>query len=122
MYPCVVSVSQYLLSPHSYAVMIVCWNHDPQERAKFVSLTQQLSNILEQEAGYLDLRRSLSWRAHQKPQKIASGAKAPALQSIGEGVMEESVEMEELETNAAKRMELREDEVNERDCEEDCAV
>ena len=101
--------------------MIMCWKSDPQGWAKFATLTQQLSDLLEQEAGYLDLRRSLSWRAHRKPQKKASKALAPVLQSVDEGVMEkqeESVELEEVKVSAAKKMELRkEDEANEKDCD-----
>ena len=97
--------------------MIICWSSDPQERAKFASLTQQLSNLLEQEAGYLDLRRSLSWRTHRKPQKKA---KAPVLQSIDESVTEkeeEKVEMAEVEINDARKMKLREEaDTNEKDC------
>ena len=90
--------------------MIACWSNDPKERAKFASLTQQLSSLLEQEAGYLDLRRSLSWSTHRKPQKKASRAKPPDLQSTDEGVMKKEEECVEMEMN------LREgDEVNERD-------
>ena len=96
--------------------MIACWNSDPQERTKFASLTQQLSNLLEQEAGYLDLRPSLSWRTHRKPQKKA---KAPVLQSIDESVIEkeeERVEMAEVEINGARKMKLREEaDTNEND-------
>jgi len=93
--------------------MIACWSSDPQERAKFASLTQQLSNLLEQEAGYLDLR------THRKPQKIASRAKPPVLQSIDESVTEkeeERVEMAEVEINDARKMKLREVDTNEKDC------
>lgn len=60
----------------------------------------------------------LSWRKHQKPQKKASREKAPVLQSVDEEKMEKeekSVEMEDIEINAAKKMELKGD-------EEDCAV
>ena len=62
----------------------------------------------------------LSWRKHQKPQKKASKAKAPVLQSVDEGVMEkqkESVEMEEVKVSAGKIMELRKDEASEKDCD-----
>jgi len=100
--------------------MIACWSSDPQERAKFASLTQQLSNLLEQEAGYLDLQRSLSWRTHRKPQKKASRAKPPVLQSTDESVTEkeeERVEMAEVEIKDARKMKLREEaHTNEKDC------
>lgn len=46
-----------------------CWHTDQKDRPKFANLAHQLSNLLEQEAGYLDLGPSLSWRKHAQPQK-----------------------------------------------------
>ena len=74
--------------------MSMCWNIDPQERTKFSNLAEQLSNLLEQEAGYLDLRIhcSLSWKTRGQARKKAAGVKVPVEQSIDEKE-EESVEM-----------------------------
>ena len=104
------SESYCFLLLYSYAIMIACWNSDPQERAKFASLTQQLSNLLEQEAGYLDLRPSLSWTTHRKPQQKACKAKPPVLQTNDEKLMKRKEECVEM------KMKLKEgDEVNEKD-------
>ena len=93
---CSVSESYFFLLLCSYAILIVCWKSDPQKRAKFAILTQQLSKMLEEEAGYLDLSCSLSWKVMEKEER--------------------SLEMEEVKINAAKKMELREGDV------EDCAM
>ena len=89
--------------------MIACWSSDPQERAKFASLTQKFSNLLEQEAGYLDLCRSLSWRTHRMPQKKAFKAKPPVLQSTNEKEMKMKEECVEMKTKLKE-----DDEVNEK--------
>ena len=101
--------------------MSVCWNSDPHGRAKFADLSQQLSNMLEQEAGYLSLRRSLTWKTRGETPKKAAMAKAPILQSVKERVMggaemdeaEESAEMDEAEVSDAEKM--RSGEAYERD-------
>ena len=75
--------------------MTICWKSDPEERTRFADLVQQFSNMLEQEAGYLNLHRSLSWRTRKK----ASRAKA---QSVDKHVIEkekESMEMDEVVLN-----------------------
>lgn len=59
-----VSVSIMTLSfllPYSYAIMKICWYYDPRKRTKFAILAQQLSDLLEQEAGYLVLHHPLHW-------------------------------------------------------------
>ena len=95
---------------YSFATVMSCWDADPQNRPKFADLVQQLSDVLEQEAGYLDLRRSLSWR---KPQmKEDSMTDTPALQSIKAEVNEtfgEDVELEKIKnavTEATNQMAL----------------
>ena len=40
--------------------MILCWNVDPQERPRFSKLVNNFSDLLEQDADYLELSRSLS--------------------------------------------------------------
>ena len=79
--------------------MSMCWNIDPQERTKFSNLAEQLSNLLEQEAGYLTLRicHSLSWKTSGQAQKKGTGVKIPVEQSIDENE-EESVEMGKEDT------------------------
>jgi len=101
--------------------MSVCWNSDPQGRAKFADLEQQLSNMLEQEAVYLSLRRSLSWKTRGETPKKAAMAKAPILQSVEKRVMggaemdeaEESAENDEAEVSGVELK--RSDEAHKRD-------
>lgn len=76
-----------------------CWDGDPQNRPRFADLVQQFSDLLEQEAGYLDLCRSLSWRKHGKFLKEDSKMSTPILKS-DEKVSEkygEDVELKEAE-------------------------
>ena len=63
----------------SYAIITSCWYSDPQERTIFANLTEQLSNLLEKESGYLHLglRHSLRWKTHGKSEKKDFPAKTP---------------------------------------------
>lgn len=77
---------------YSYAIIVDCWYTDQHNRPKFNELVQQLSTLLEQEAGYLDLGQSLSWREHSQPQDIASRASVPTIQKVEEEVKSEEQE------------------------------
>ena len=95
--------------------MKICWNSDPRGRAKFADLEQRLSSMLEQEAGYLSLRRFLTWKTHGETPKKAAIMKAPILQSVEERVMgkeEESVWLDEENISGASERSV---EANERD-------
>lgn len=94
--------------------MTICWNSDPEKRTKFTDLVQQFSNLLEQEAGYLNLRRSLSWRTRKKTFVV----KTPTPQSVDKQVIgkeKESAEMDEVEMNASSTIELKGGEAMESD-------
>ena len=94
--------------------MTICWNSDPEKRTKFTDLVQQFSNLLEQEAGYLNRRRSLSWRTRKK----AFVVKTPTPQSVDKQVIgkeKESAETDEVEMNASSTIELKGGEAMERD-------
>ena len=84
-------VTHNFLLPYSYAIVKVCWNHDPRKRTKFAVLAGQLSDLLEQEAGYLDLNHPLHWGTRRQ-----SWTKAPMLQQCEDdkaaGKEDESVE------------------------------
>lgn len=41
-----------------YDVMLLCWHLNPRKRPRFSSLVTKLSEIIEVEAGYLDLSQS----------------------------------------------------------------
>ena len=69
---------------YSCAVITDCLYTDQHKHPKFFDLVEQLSNILEQEAGYLDLGRSLSWRKPEIPQGVAFRATVPSLQNSEE--------------------------------------
>lgn len=43
-------------------MMHICWNESPEQRPTFLNLVDFISTTLEEEAGYLDLSRSLSWK------------------------------------------------------------
>jgi len=81
--------------------MTGCWYSDPKERAKFAELTQQLSNLLEKEAGYLDVHHSLRWRTNTKPQEDASRAKPPILKGVDKEVGKKSVKLAEVEIESS---------------------
>ena len=42
-----------------------CWLKAPEERPTFLHLVQEISSILEAEAGYLDLSVSLVWKKQE---------------------------------------------------------
>ena len=52
----------HFFSPLRYSMMYVCWNESPEQRPTFLDLVDLISITLEEEAGYLDLSRSLSWK------------------------------------------------------------
>ena len=64
--------------------MLNCWDEDPHPRPRFSSLVQGLSDMLEEEAGYFNLSRSLSWKKEPEQRSVASPA-GPALLTIVEG-------------------------------------
>ena len=64
--------------------MLNCWYEDPEQRPRFSSLVQGLSDMLEEEAGYFNLSRSLSWKKEPEQRFVASPA-GPALLTIVEG-------------------------------------
>ena len=82
--------------------MIMCWNIYPQGRTNFSNLVEQLSDLLEQEVGYLDLCPSISWRTHGQAQEKDTWVKVPVKQSVDEKA-EESVEMDKEETIDMKK-------------------
>ena len=49
--------------------MTSCWNVDSHERPRFRNLVGRFSNLLERDAGYLELSRSLSCKRKSNPQK-----------------------------------------------------
>ena len=71
--------------------MLNCWYEDPHQRPRFSSLVQGFSDMLEEEAGYFNLSRSLSWKKEPEQRSVASPA-GPALLTIEEGE-EEGEEM-----------------------------
>ena len=75
--------------------MLNCWYEDPEQRPRFSSLVQGLSDMLEEEAGYFNLSRSLSWKKEPEQRFVVSPA-GPALLTIVEGE-EEGKEKEDEE-------------------------
>ena len=64
--------------------MLNCWYEDPHQRPRFSSLVQGFSDMLEEEAGYFNLSRSLSWKKEPEQRSVASPA-VPRLLTIEEG-------------------------------------
>ena len=64
--------------------MLNCWYNDPDQRPRFSSLVQDLSDMLEEEAGYFNLSRTLSWKKEPEQRSVASPAE-PVLLTIEEG-------------------------------------
>ena len=85
--------------------MFNCWYEDPLQRPRFSGLVQGLSDMLEEEAGYFNLSRSLSWKKQgESLAKVVSAVSPPRLCTIEEGEKEdgregsteENVELENL--------------------------
>ena len=66
--------SLLLLKQHNYcqciyfsrfSIISSCWKEEPEERPTFSDLVQEISSVLEAEAGYLDLSSSLAWKKEQ---------------------------------------------------------
>ena len=72
------------MSLSRYNLMFNCWYEDPHQRPRFSSLVQGLSNMLEEEAGYLNLSLTLSWKKEPEQRSVAFPA-GPALLTIEEG-------------------------------------
>ena len=92
----------FVIPLSSYAIIVDCWYSNPQQRPKFSCLVQQYDDLLEQEAGYLDLGSSLNWKEHVQPQAKVSKAPPPPLLSVKENVKKqekEGVEMNEINGN-----------------------
>ena len=51
---------------YRYAMLHLCWNESSEQRPTFLDLVQQISTTLEEEAGYLDFSRSLSWKNQEQ--------------------------------------------------------
>ena len=96
--------------------MTICWHSDPQGRAKFADMAQQLSNTLEKEAGYLSLHHTLTWKTCGETPKKEAITNTPILQRVEEGVVGESTEMDEADVSDAEKMKLKRSvEAHERD-------
>ena len=74
--------------------MVSCWCLDIHQRPRFSGLVTKFSDLLERDAGYLELSRSLSWRKTGTPLKeeSASAAGPHALQSVEGATIEVNVE------------------------------
>ena len=97
------------MSLSRYNIMFNCWYEDPHQRPRFSGLVQRLSNMLEEEAGYLNLSLSLSWKKEPEQRSVASPA-GPALLTIEEGREEgrvgsigEDVELENLASGVERK-------------------
>ena len=91
----------FVIPLSSYAIIVDCWYSNPQ-RPKFSCLVQQYDDLLQQEAGYLDLGSSLNWKEHVQSQAKVSKAPPPPLLSVKENVKKqekEDVEMNEINGN-----------------------
>ena len=42
-----------------------CWNEAPEQRPAFIELAEQVSATLEEEAGYLEMSHSLTWKTQE---------------------------------------------------------
>ena len=47
----------------------MCWHESPEERPTFSSLVQEMSALLEEEAGYVDLYSTLNWKTPETSQQ-----------------------------------------------------
>ena len=74
-----------------FSLILACWNEEPEQRPLFVNIVQQISATLEQEAGYVDFSRSLSW----KKQPAVQGRKGSAGIKI-----RKDVQLEDVQVNA----------------------
>ena len=65
-----------------------CWNEAPEQRPTFLELVEQISATLEEEAGYLEMSHSLTWKTQehgsfwQIPRVQIDNKRALAKQSI----------------------------------------
>ena len=74
--------------------MVSCWCVDSHQRPRFSDLDSKFSDLLERDAGYLELSRSLSWKktGASLKEESASAAELHALQSVEE---EEEIDEED---------------------------
>ena len=93
--------------------MLNCWYNDPHQRPRFATLVQSLSDVLEEEADYFSLSRSLSWK--KKGKKPLSAVLPSELLTVEEGEKEEEKEEEEEEEEEEKEEEEEEEEEEERE-------
>ena len=91
----------WIVSLFRYEIMLLCWSIDAAERPKFSGLVTTINDLLERDAGYLELShatdssylsqltRSLSWKNKSSPSATASDL--PTVQEVDE-VKEEVIE------------------------------
>ena len=72
--------------------MVSCWCVDSHQRPRFSDLVSKFSDLLERDAGYLELSRSLSWKKTGASLKEESAAGLHALQSVEEEEIDEEEE------------------------------
>ena len=74
--------------------MVSCWCVDSHKRPRFSDLVTKFSDLLERDAGYLELSRSLSWRktGASLTEESTSASGLHALQSVEE---EEEIDEED---------------------------
>ena len=65
--------------------MISCWNADSQKRLRFSKLVNNFSDLLEQDAGYLELSQSLSSKdKHFPPHIPLTKSELPTMMTVQE--------------------------------------
>ena len=70
--------------------MILCWNVDPQERPRFSKLVNNFSDLLEQDADYLELSRSVSCKEKHFPSHTSLAESGlPTMMTVQEQKTEE---------------------------------
>jgi serine/threonine protein kinase len=71
-------------------IMILCWNVDPQERPRFSKLVNNFSDLLEQDADYLELSRSVSCKEKHFPSHTSLAESGlPTMMTVQEQKTEE---------------------------------
>ena len=70
---------------YRYEIITLCWNVDSQKRPRFSKLVNNFSDILEQDAGYLELSQSLSSKEkHFPPHTPLAESGLPTMMTVQE--------------------------------------
>ena len=75
---------------NSFDIIVSCWSLDSRQRPRFSGLVSIFSDLLERDAGYLELSRSLSWRSKGRSLKAT---RIPSTHTITLQNAEEEEEM-----------------------------